>query len=65
VKPCVGKRAFGDVIVVIVVRRDGGAVHGEGKEKEEKGKGSSEGGEHRAGWEGAHKGSMTGKGSPL
>jgi hypothetical protein len=61
--PSAWKSALRAVIVVVVVTRDGGTVHhgGKGEEEEES---ASNGGEHRAGREGAHKGAITGRGSP-
>ena len=49
--------------MVVVVTRDGGTVDGGSKGEEEE-ESASKGGEHRAGREGAHKGFITGKGSP-
>jgi len=62
-KPSRWEGALRDVIVVIVVTRDGGTVDGRGKGEKKKQE-ASEGGEHRAGREGTHGGPMTGKGSP-
>lgn len=61
--PRAGKSALGDVIVVVVVTRNGGAVD-RGRKGKEKQESASNGGEHRAGREGAHKGVITGIGSP-
>jgi hypothetical protein len=61
--PSTWKSVLRDVIVVMVVTRDGGTVDGGGK-GEEKEESTSKGGEHRAGREGAHKGAIAGNGSP-